>query len=101
MRIKLNEWNQSGEAFGPISTRGMDHAEIESLLRHGRFDWARPVFALFEQLRNFVLFCRWSGEVHMHGHRIGPVHQQIFTCQREATHPRIGESQRAFSLSSS
>jgi len=62
MRIKLNEWNQSGEAFGPISTRGMDHAEIESLLRHGRFDWARPVFALFEQLRNFVLFCRWSGE---------------------------------------
>ncbi len=82
MRIKLNEWNQSGEAQGPVSTRGMEQAEIESLMRHGRFDWARPVTAVFELLRNFVLFCRWSGEVHMHGYRVGPVHQQIFNRQR-------------------
>lgn len=82
MRLKLTEWNQSGQHDGPICTKGMDSSEIESLIRHGRFDWARPVSAVFELVRNFLLFCRWRGEVHMTGHRIGPVHRRVFLRQR-------------------
>ncbi len=78
MRLKLTEWNQSGRHDGSVCTQGMDTREVESLIRHGRFDWARPVSAVLELVRNFALFCRWRGEVYMTGHRIGPVHHRIF-----------------------
>lgn len=78
MRLKLNEWNQSGQTEGSVCTKGMESAELESLIRHGRFVWARPVRAVFEMVYNFVMFCRWRGEVHMQGYRVGPVHRRVF-----------------------
>ena len=77
MRLKLTEWTGS-TADQALAARGMERAEIEALGQHGKYERFRPLRALFELMVNFMTFCRWRGEIHMNGRRIGPVHYRIF-----------------------
>ena len=77
MRLKLTEWAGSS-ADRSLSARGMDRSEIEALIQHGKYERVRPIKAVMEMVSNFIVFCRWRGEVYMSGHRVGPVHKQIF-----------------------
>jgi len=77
MRLKLAEWTGS-TADQALSARGMERAEIEALVQHGKYERFRPLRALFELMVNFMTFCRWRGEIHMNERRIGPVHYRIF-----------------------
>jgi hypothetical protein len=77
MRLKLTEWAGSS-ADRSLSARGMDRSEIEALIQHGKYERLRPIKAVMEMVSNFIVFCRWRGEVYMSGHRVGPVHKQIF-----------------------
>jgi len=82
MRLKLIEWTGSS-ADRSLSARGMDRSEIEVLIQHGKYERVRPIKALMEMVSNFILFCRWRGEVCMSGHRVGPVQKRIFHRPRE------------------
>jgi len=77
MRLKLTEWTGS-TADQTLSACGMERAEIEALVQHGKYERFRPLRALFELMVNFMTFCRWRGEIHMNGGRIGPIHYRIF-----------------------
>ena len=77
IRLKLTEWTRS-TADQALSARGMECAEIEALVQYGKYERFRPLRALFELMVDFMTFCRWRGEIHMNGRRIGPVHHRIF-----------------------
>lgn len=77
MRVKLSDWN-SAQWGGSIARRGMRPHEIESLVKHGQFDLLRKLRALYDLCADFFLFCRWHGEIHMTGRRLGPTYRRIF-----------------------
>ena len=77
MRLKLTEWTGL-TADQALSARGMERAEIEALVQHGKYERFRPLRALFDLMVNFMTFCHWRGEIHMNGRRIGPIHHRIF-----------------------
>ena len=47
MRLGLTEWTGS-IADQALSARGMEHAEIEALVQHGKYERFRSLRALFE-----------------------------------------------------
>ena len=47
MRLKLTAWTGL-TADQALSARGMERAEIEALVQHGKYERFRPLRALFE-----------------------------------------------------
>ena len=77
MRVKLVDWD--GSASGDsVARRGMRADEIDALVKHGRLSRLRPLHALYQLVANLCVFCRWRGEIHMTGHRLGPKTRSIF-----------------------
>ena len=102
MRLKLTEWTGL-TADQALSARGMERAEIEALVQHGKYERFRPLRALFELMVDFMTFCRWRRDPHEWASYWPCSLSNIPQSPEEITrsHPRMGESQRAFSSTAS
>jgi hypothetical protein len=77
MRVKLSDWDGSVRGDS-VARRGMRVDEIDALVKHGRLARLRPLYTLYHMVVNFCVFCRWRGEIHMTGHRLGPKTRTLF-----------------------
>ena len=78
MRLRLREWSQQDGQTQSLTIRGLDRSDLSTLMHHGRCKRVRPITAVFRLIGDFLTFCRWTAEIHMTGHRLGPVCRSVF-----------------------
>ncbi|NBS12482.1 MAG: hypothetical protein EBS77_07435 [Gammaproteobacteria bacterium] len=85
MRVRLQDWSQQDtpERFRVLSS--LEKSDLDALLQHGRNERIRPFEALVRLVADFLTFCRWRAEIHLTGHRLGPVYRPVFQRPRPAS----------------
>lgn len=78
MRVRLQDWFQHTEAEHSRALTGLEKSDLDVLLQHGRYQRVRPVKSLIRLIADFLTFCRWRAEIHLTGHRLGPVYRPVF-----------------------
>lgn len=86
MRLRLHDWSQQDGQTQSMMVRGLDRSDLSALMRHGRYEWVRPITAAVRLIGDFLTFCRWTAEIHMTGHRLGPVYRSVFQRPRGVKH---------------